>query len=55
MKKKSKTCGVNLGNGETVKGEFELIEAVLCKNNFDPTGKKWLPVIPKHLRQNILP
>ncbi len=41
-------------DGETVNGEFQLIEDVLCKKNFDLTGKKWLPVIPKHLRQHIL-
>ncbi|GFT52731.1 transposon Ty3-I Gag-Pol polyprotein [Trichonephila clavipes] len=25
-----------------------------CRKNFDPDGKLWLPVIPKHLRADIL-
>ncbi|GFV63463.1 transposon Ty3-I Gag-Pol polyprotein [Trichonephila clavipes] len=28
--------------------------SILCRKNFDPDGKLWLPVIPKHLRADIL-
>ena len=38
----------------TYKTELELIDGVLCKKNFDPEGKTWLPVVPKHLRTDIL-
>lgn len=41
-------------DAKPVKGEFQLIGDILCKKNFDPTGKQWLPVIPKHLRRDIL-
>ena len=34
--------------------KFEIIDGVLCKKNFDPFGKRWLPVIPKHLQADIL-
>ncbi|GFX35683.1 hypothetical protein TNCV_744761 [Trichonephila clavipes] len=34
--------------------EFRFIDGILCKKNFDPDGKLWLPVIPKHLRADIL-
>ncbi|GFW75554.1 transposon Ty3-I Gag-Pol polyprotein [Trichonephila clavipes] len=30
--------------------EFRFIDGILCRKNFDPDGKLWLPVIPKHLR-----
>ncbi|GFT29542.1 transposon Ty3-I Gag-Pol polyprotein [Trichonephila clavipes] len=30
------------------------IDGILCRKNFDPDGKLWLPVIPKHLRADIL-
>ncbi|GFT75669.1 transposon Ty3-I Gag-Pol polyprotein [Trichonephila clavipes] len=31
--------------------EFRFIDGILCRKNFDPDGKLWLPVIPKHLRR----
>ncbi|GFV19782.1 transposon Tf2-6 polyprotein [Trichonephila clavipes] len=34
--------------------EFSFIDGILCRKNFDPDGKLWLPVIPKHLRADIL-
>ncbi|GFU81683.1 retrovirus-related Pol polyprotein from transposon 412 [Trichonephila clavipes] len=34
--------------------EFRFIDGILCRKNFDPDGKLWLPVIPKHLRTDIL-
>ncbi|GFW74570.1 hypothetical protein TNCV_2414691 [Trichonephila clavipes] len=34
--------------------EFKFIDGILCRKNFDPDGKLWLPVIPKHLRADIL-
>ncbi|GFU81375.1 retrovirus-related Pol polyprotein from transposon opus [Trichonephila clavipes] len=34
--------------------EFRFIDGILCRKNFDPDGKLWLPVIPKHLRADIL-
>ncbi|GFQ66306.1 retrovirus-related Pol polyprotein from transposon 297 [Trichonephila clavata] len=36
------------------KKTFELVYGILCKKIFDPDGKMWLPVIPKHLRADIL-
>ncbi|GBN69603.1 hypothetical protein AVEN_73177-1 [Araneus ventricosus] len=38
----------------TDEDEFKLIDGILYRKNFDPTGKKWLPVIPKHLRKDVL-
>ncbi|GFV60296.1 retrovirus-related Pol polyprotein from transposon 17.6 [Trichonephila clavipes] len=34
--------------------EFRFIDGIICRNKFDPDGKLWLPVIPKHLRADIL-
>lgn len=39
---------------DTVKTNYELVDGILCKKNFDPDGKMWLPLIPKHLRKDIL-
>ncbi|GFY79683.1 transposon Ty3-I Gag-Pol polyprotein [Trichonephila inaurata madagascariensis] len=39
---------------EPVTKSFNLIDGILCKKNFDPNGRKWLPIIPKHLRLEIL-
>ncbi|KAG8200916.1 hypothetical protein JTE90_020556 [Oedothorax gibbosus] len=33
---------------------FSLVNNVLCKKNFDPSGKQWQSVIPKKLRIEIL-
>ncbi|GFS54814.1 retrovirus-related Pol polyprotein from transposon 297 [Trichonephila inaurata madagascariensis] len=30
------------------------IHGILCKKNFDPNERKWLPIIPKHLYLEIL-
>lgn len=42
------------GKEGPVTKSFDLIDGILCKKNFDPSGKKWLPLIPKHLRLEIL-
>ncbi|GFY68424.1 transposon Tf2-6 polyprotein [Trichonephila inaurata madagascariensis] len=34
--------------------EFRFIDGILCRKNFDPDRKLWLPVILKHLREDIL-
>ncbi|GFY78134.1 transposon Ty3-I Gag-Pol polyprotein, partial [Trichonephila inaurata madagascariensis] len=39
---------------EPVTKSFNLIDGILCKKNFDPNGRKWLPIIPKHLSLEIL-
>ncbi|GFV46227.1 retrovirus-related Pol polyprotein from transposon 17.6 [Trichonephila clavipes] len=39
---------------EAVTKSFNLIDGILCKKNFHPNGRKWLPIIPKHLRLEIL-
>ncbi|GBN27531.1 Transposon Ty3-I Gag-Pol polyprotein [Araneus ventricosus] len=41
-------------NAEPVAKNFHLIDGVLCKKNFDPSGKKWLTIIPRHIRLEIL-
>ncbi|GBL59732.1 Retrovirus-related Pol polyprotein from transposon 412 [Araneus ventricosus] len=41
-------------NAEPVVKNFHLIDGVLCKKNFDPSGKKWLTIIPRHIRLEIL-
>ncbi|GFW13448.1 transposon Ty3-I Gag-Pol polyprotein [Trichonephila clavipes] len=38
---------------EPVMKTFSLIDIILSKN-FGPNGRKWLPIIPKHLRLEIL-
>ncbi|GFU55461.1 transposon Ty3-I Gag-Pol polyprotein [Trichonephila clavipes] len=43
-----------LEKAEPVTKSFNLIDVILCKKNFDPKGRKWLPIIPKHLRLEIL-
>lgn len=42
-----------LENKQVIKG-FDIVDEVLYKKNYDPDEKKWLPVIPKHLRIDIL-
>ena len=39
---------------EPVTKSYNLIDGILCKKNFDPSGKIWLPVIPKHCRLEVL-
>ncbi|GBN17170.1 hypothetical protein AVEN_242677-1 [Araneus ventricosus] len=36
------------------RSELQVIDGALYKRNFDPSGKRWLPVIPKHLRLDII-
>ncbi|GBN12921.1 Transposon Ty3-I Gag-Pol polyprotein [Araneus ventricosus] len=36
------------------RSDLHLIDGTLYKRNFDPSGKRWLPVIPKHLRLDIV-
>lgn len=33
---------------------YQLINGILYKKNFDPCGNQWLPIIPKHLRSDVL-
>ena len=33
---------------------FKIIDGILYKKNYDPSGKRWLIVIPKQLRKDIL-
>ncbi|GFY44269.1 retrovirus-related Pol polyprotein from transposon 297 [Trichonephila inaurata madagascariensis] len=33
---------------------FSIVNNVLCKKKFDPSGKQWLPVVPKKMRLEIL-
>ncbi|GBO40120.1 Retrovirus-related Pol polyprotein from transposon 17.6 [Araneus ventricosus] len=35
------------------RSDLQVIDEALYKRNFDPSGKRWLPVIPKHLRLDI--
>ncbi|GFS40617.1 transposon Tf2-11 polyprotein [Trichonephila inaurata madagascariensis] len=42
-----------LEKAEPVTKSFNLIDGILCKN-FDPNGRKCLPIIPKHLRLQVL-
>jgi transposase InsO family protein len=44
----------SLENGVSVKQGYHLMEGVLCKKNYDPLEQPWLPVVPKHLRDDIL-
>ncbi|GBN43808.1 Retrovirus-related Pol polyprotein from transposon 412, partial [Araneus ventricosus] len=36
------------------RSDLHLIDGTLYKRNFDPSGKRWLPVIPKHLRLDLV-
>ncbi|GBL79432.1 Retrovirus-related Pol polyprotein from transposon 412 [Araneus ventricosus] len=36
------------------RSDLQVIDGALYKRNFDPSGKRWLPVIPKHLRLDIV-
>ncbi|GFY31223.1 transposon Tf2-6 polyprotein [Trichonephila clavipes] len=45
---------LKLLNNSSKNEEFRFIDGILCRKNFDPDGKLWLPVIPKHLRADIL-
>lgn len=41
-------------NSTQATNTFKVNNGVLFRKNFDPDGKTWLPVIPKHLRADIL-
>lgn len=34
--------------------KFRLLDGVLCRYNYHPTGDKWVPVVPRCLRNNVL-
>lgn len=43
-----------LNKSNKVKDWFKIIDKALYKSNYDPLGKKWMLVIPKHFRLEIL-
>ncbi|GFX80562.1 retrovirus-related Pol polyprotein from transposon 412 [Trichonephila clavipes] len=53
-KKRSRPCEIKTFEQLIQNEEFRFIDGILCRKNFDPDGKLWLPVIPKHLRADIL-
>ncbi|GFU04585.1 retrovirus-related Pol polyprotein from transposon 17.6 [Trichonephila clavipes] len=52
--KGSRPCEIKTLSNSSKNEEFRFIDGILCRKNFDPDGKLWLPVIPKHLRADIL-
>ncbi|GFY16262.1 transposon Tf2-6 polyprotein [Trichonephila clavipes] len=54
QKKDQDLAKLKLLSNSSKNEEFRFIDGILCKKNFDPDGKLWLPVIPKHLRADIL-
>ncbi|GFU04770.1 retrovirus-related Pol polyprotein from transposon 412 [Trichonephila clavipes] len=54
QKKRSRPCEIKTFEQLIQNEEFRFIDGILCRKNFDPDGKLWLPVIPKHLRADIL-
>ncbi|GFW47521.1 retrovirus-related Pol polyprotein from transposon 17.6 [Trichonephila clavipes] len=52
--KRSRPCEIKTFEQLIQNEEFRFIDGILCRKNFDPDGKLWLPVIPKHLRADIL-
>ncbi|GFV59312.1 transposon Tf2-9 polyprotein [Trichonephila clavipes] len=52
--KGSRPCEIKTFEQLIQNEEFRFIDGILCRKNFDPDGKLWLPVIPKHLRADIL-
>ncbi|GFX97925.1 retrovirus-related Pol polyprotein from transposon 17.6 [Trichonephila clavipes] len=54
QKKDQDLAKLNLLSNSSKNEEFRFIDGILCRKNFDPDGKLWLPVIPKHLRADIL-
>ncbi|GFV56378.1 transposon Ty3-I Gag-Pol polyprotein [Trichonephila clavipes] len=54
QKKGSRPCEIKTFEQLIKNEEFRFIDGILCRKNFDPDGKLWLPVIPKHLRADIL-
>ncbi|GFW51500.1 retrovirus-related Pol polyprotein from transposon 17.6 [Trichonephila clavipes] len=54
QKKDQDLAKLKLLSNSSKNEEFRFINGILCRKNFDPDGKLWLPVIPKHLRADIL-
>ncbi|GFX20403.1 retrovirus-related Pol polyprotein from transposon 17.6 [Trichonephila clavipes] len=54
QKKDQELAKLKLLSNSSKNEEFRFIDGILCRKNFDPDGKLWLPVIPKHLRADIL-
>ncbi|GFT76946.1 hypothetical protein TNCV_1098681 [Trichonephila clavipes] len=53
QKKDQDLAKLKLLSNSSKNEEFRFIDGILCRKNFDPDGKLWLPVIPKHLRADI--
>ncbi|GFU41585.1 hypothetical protein TNCV_2792951 [Trichonephila clavipes] len=54
QKKDQDLAKLKLLSNSSKNEEFRFIDGILCRKNFDPDRKLWLPVIPKHLRADIL-
>ncbi|GFT21867.1 transposon Ty3-I Gag-Pol polyprotein [Trichonephila clavipes] len=54
QKKDQDLAKLKLLSNSSKNEEFRFIDEIICRKNFDPDGKLWLPVIPKHLRADIL-
>ncbi|GFV72311.1 hypothetical protein TNCV_637731 [Trichonephila clavipes] len=54
QKKDQDLAKLKLLSNSSKNEEFRFIDGILCRKNFDPDGKLWLPVILKHLRADIL-
>ncbi|GFW20908.1 retrovirus-related Pol polyprotein from transposon 412 [Trichonephila clavipes] len=54
QKKDQDLAKLKLLSNSSKNDEFRFIDGILCRKNFDPDGKLWLPVIPKHLRADTL-
>ncbi|GFX46466.1 retrovirus-related Pol polyprotein from transposon 297 [Trichonephila clavipes] len=54
QKKDQDLAKLKLLSNSSKNEEFRFIDGILYRKNFDPDGKLWLPVIPKHLRADIL-
>ncbi|GFY35094.1 transposon Tf2-6 polyprotein [Trichonephila clavipes] len=52
--KGSRPCEIKTLSNSSKNEEFRFIDGILCRKNLYPDGKLWLPVIPKHLRADIL-
>ncbi|GFW90081.1 transposon Tf2-6 polyprotein [Trichonephila clavipes] len=54
QKKDPDLAKLKLSSNLSKNEEFRFLDGILCRKNFDADGKLWLPVIPKHLRADIL-
>ncbi|GFW21302.1 transposon Tf2-9 polyprotein [Trichonephila clavipes] len=54
QKKDQDLAKLKLLSNSSKNEEFRFIDGIISRKNFDPDGKLWLPVIPKHLRADIL-